>query len=93
MPQCYASLFSRSCSCSSKSVAPRGTDFQPGYDCPGGGGDTGPHQPVKKDLQGLDMISWVLLGSCATISCFLAATTFFYRRKARLLQSGQKDQV
>jgi hypothetical protein len=39
------------------------------------------------------MISCVLLGSCATLSAFLAATTVYYRRKARALQIDTKPNV
>lgn len=75
----------------SKSVAPRGIDYPQNYDCQGEGG--GHNFPSHRYLDGFDMISCVLLGSCATLSVFLAATTVYYRRKARILQQGEKGEI
>ena len=93
-------LYFRSCRCSTKSVAPRGLDYQQSYNCPdagreGGGleGEGGLFPPSGQSLDGLDMLSWVLLGSCATLSAFLAATTVYYRRKASKIVYEEKGQV
>ena len=71
-------------------MAPRGIEYQQtGYqECRGD-----PGVPSDRHLDGLDMLSCVLLGSCATISVFLAVTTLHYRKKARRLKYGTKQLV
>ena len=71
----------------SKSVAPRDTEH-PLYNCPPPGRRDVGHLPTSSlpHLDAFDMISCVLLGSCATLALFLAGTTFYYRRKVHTLR-------
>jgi hypothetical protein len=68
----------------SKSVAPRGIDYQSADDCA-----SQTRRSYERDLNGFDILCCVLLGSFATLSAFLAMTTFHYRKKAQALKDSQ----
>ena len=79
---------SMSCQCRSKSVAPRGADTQD-YDCHGGDARYG-YEP-QRDMYLLDILSYIVLGSCITTAMFLSATTFYYRRKYKQLLNREQE--
>ena len=99
----YCALFVLFDLCRSKSVAPRGVDdFPPGQsDCANGagGGVVDPYQLINTPLisastpTSVEIVSLILLGCFFTVSIFLAASTFYYRKKVGLLLNKKRGRL
>jgi len=79
---------SMACQCRSKSVAPRGVDSQD-FGCIERDQHLGYN--LTRDLNMLDILSYIVLGSCITTAIFLSATTFYYRRKYKQLLNREQE--
>ena len=75
------------CRCKSKSVAPRGLDYQ-NIECNRGvpGPGAGQGYIEYSIMRGFDMFQFVMLGSGITVSIFLSAASCYYKRKFEQLK-------
>ena len=76
------------CRCMSKSVATRGLDYQ-NIDCKNEEGD---QNFLEHSIQrGFDMFQYIMIGAGLTLSIFLFAATFHYKKKYENLKTNERN--